>query len=196
VLCCAPSGETFLAYSKQHLWCDERSVFTAGGDGAAVDVAGWRLGLGVCYDGCFPEHSRAATDAGALAYLCPSAYVVGSEHRRDLYYAARALDNGIYAVVAGLVGSCGALEFSGGTAIYDPQGRRVDTVVSGSGLAIADLDPAAVEEARSINPYAADRPASLGQQALTTITVSGDLSAPVPPRGHPGADTPAIPGLP
>ncbi len=26
---------------------------------AAISVDGWRLGLGICYDGCFPEHARA-----------------------------------------------------------------------------------------------------------------------------------------
>ena len=123
---------------------------------------GWPLGMGICYDGCFPEHARAASDVGALAYVCPSAYVVGSEHRRDVYYAARALDNGIYCVMAGLVGRCGSWEFSGGTAIYDPQGRRRRPCRLGDGLAVADLDRAAIDEARRINPYDRDRPASLG----------------------------------
>ena len=68
---------------------------------------------------------RAATAGGAMAYLCPSAYFVGGEHRRDLYYAARALDNGIYVVMAGLTGRCGDEQFSGGTAVYDPEGRPV-----------------------------------------------------------------------
>ena len=106
--------------------------------------------MGVCYDGCFPEHARAASDAGALAYVCPSAYVVGSEHRRDVYYAARALDNGIYTVMSGLVGRCGSLDFSGGTAIYDPQGRAIAHVDAGTGIAVADLDRAAITEARRI----------------------------------------------
>ena len=83
-------------YAKQHLWDAEQAIFTPGDHGATVELDDWPLGLGICYDGCFPEHARAATDAGALAYVCPSAYVVGSEHRRDLYYAARAIDNGIY----------------------------------------------------------------------------------------------------
>ncbi len=37
--------------------------------------------------------------------------------------------------MAGLVGRCGDLEFSGGTAIYDPQGRAVARVESGEGMA-------------------------------------------------------------
>jgi predicted amidohydrolase len=163
------AGLCTVAYSKQHLWDEERSIFVAGTIGASVSLGDWELGLGVCYDGCFPEHARAASDTGALAYVCPSAYLVGSEHRRDLYYAARALDNGIYVVFSGLVDRCGALEFSGGTAIYDPQGRPVARVESGEGLAVADLDPDEIAEARRINPYPRDRPASLGGRIWTTL---------------------------
>src|SRR5690606_31418521 len=78
-----PGGRIRVGYDKQHLWGPERELFTPGRRGATLLVDGWRLGLGICYDGCFPEHGRAAAAAGAHGYLCPSAYVVGSEHRRD-----------------------------------------------------------------------------------------------------------------
>ncbi len=103
------AGECSVPYSKQHLWDAERGIFAAGVEGASARLGDWPLGLGICYDGCFPEHARAAADDGALVYVCPSAYVVGSEHRRDLYYAARAIDNGVYVVFAGLVGRCGSV---------------------------------------------------------------------------------------
>ncbi|MGI8577070.1 MAG: carbon-nitrogen hydrolase family protein [Nocardioidaceae bacterium] len=163
------AGDVNLAYSKQHLWDAERELFTPGTEGTSVQLGEWQLGLGVCYDGCFPEHGRAAADAGAYAYVCPSAYVVGSEHRRDLYYAARALDNGFYVVFAGLAGRCGEHEFSGGTAIYDPQGRRVASVESLTGIAVADLDIEVIAEARRINPYDRDRPASLGGRTVLSL---------------------------
>ncbi|HEY7042569.1 MAG TPA: carbon-nitrogen hydrolase family protein [Nocardioidaceae bacterium] len=151
------TGDIAATYAKQHLWDAERGIFTPGTHGTSLVFRGWDLGLGICYDGCFPEHARAATDAGALVYVCPSAYVVGSEHRRDVYYAARAIDNGIYVVFAGLVGPCGELEFSGGTAVYDPQGRTLSRVESGEGMVVVDLDPEAIAEARRINPYERDR---------------------------------------
>jgi 5-aminopentanamidase len=165
----SPRGDVQVAYAKQHLWDEERGIFTPGDHGASMVLKGWPLGLGICYDGCFPEHARAATDAGALAYVCPSAYVVGSEHRRDLYYAARAIDNAIYVVFAGLVGRCGALEFNGGTAVYDPQGRAVERVESGEGMVVVDLDPAEIAEARRINPYDRDRVVDLGERAFLTL---------------------------
>ena len=99
------TGEVSAPYDKQHL-CgeDEQGFFTRGDHGATLVVDGWDLGLGVCYDGSFPEHAAAAAAAGATAYLCPAAFFAGADHRRDLYYAARALDNGIYVVLAGLTG--------------------------------------------------------------------------------------------
>jgi predicted amidohydrolase len=173
-----PDGDVVVAYRKQHLWGVECRFFTAGRSGTDLDVDGWRLGLAVCYDGCFPEHARAACDAGALAYVCPSAYVVGSEHRRDLYYAARALDNGCYALVAGLVGRCGAMQLSGGTSVYDPQGRAVARVESGEGVAVADLDLASVEEARRINPFAFDRRSTLGARTTVAVPARSRSAAP------------------
>ena len=165
----AATGELRVAYVKQHLWEDERAVFTSGARGASVVLGGWDVGLGICYDGCFPEHARAAADAGALVYVCPSAYVVGSEHRRDLYYAARAIDNGVYVVFAGLVGRCGDLDFSGGTAVYDPQGRVVERIESGEGMVVVDLDRSVVDEARRINPYERDRVENEAERLVLTL---------------------------
>jgi predicted amidohydrolase len=164
-------GGATRAYDKQHVFGDEAAVFTQGGHGAALDLDGWRLGLGVCYDGCFPEHARAAADAGAWAYLVPAAYVLGSEHRRDLYYAARALDNGMYVAMAGLVGQCGGAGFGGGSAIYDPEGRRIAGVADGEeGLALADLDPATVSATRSAQTMGRDRLPDLGPVELVTAS--------------------------
>jgi 5-aminopentanamidase len=156
-------------YDKQHLTDDEKPFFTPGRSGASLVVDGWELGLGICNDGCFPEHAVAAATDGATAYLCPSAYYVGSEHRRDLYYAARALDNGIYVVFSGLTGRCGGFAFNGGSALYDPEGRPVDRLGQGPGIAYADLDPAEVERVRRMNPILRDRRDDLGVRTRIEI---------------------------
>ena len=159
----AEDGSVAAPYDKQHLFDAERRFFTPGDHGASIVVDGWELGLGICYDGCFPEHAAAAAGDGARAYLCPSAYYVGSEHRRDLYYAARALDNGIYVVFAGLTGRCGEHEFNGGSAIYDPEGRPLGRVGDESpGLAVADLQAAEIVRVQEMNPIGRDRLDGLG----------------------------------
>ncbi len=157
------SGGTRVGYRKQHLTDEERPFFTPGDHGASIVVDGWVLGLGVCYDGCFPEHAAAAAADGALGYLCPSAYYVGSEHRRDLYYAARALDNGIFVVFSGLTGRCGGFEFNGGSAVYDPEGRALDRAGTESPAVVCvDLDPSEVARVRRLNPVLRDRVLDLG----------------------------------
>jgi 5-aminopentanamidase len=163
-------GAVHAAYHKQHLFADERSFFTPGRHGATLVVDGWELGLGVCYDGCFPEHAAAAAADGATAYLCPSAYYRGSEHRRDLYYAARALDNGIYVVFSGLAGRCGEFAFNGGSAIYDPEGRPVDRVGQQvRAVATADLDLAEVRRVQEMNPVGRDRVGDLGDRSRLRV---------------------------
>jgi predicted amidohydrolase len=134
-------------------------------------VDGWDLGIGICYDGCFPEHATAATADGALAYLCPAAYYAGGEHRRDLRYAARALDNGIYVVLAGLTGSCGAGTFTGGSAVYDPEGRTLARVGKEfPAVVVADLDAAEVRRAQAANPVEDDRLDGLGPRTRVVLS--------------------------
>jgi predicted amidohydrolase len=171
VLVIDAAGGVSAPYDKQHLFSDEREFFTPGGNGATVVVDGWELGLGICYDGCFPEHAAAAAAGGATAYLCPAAYSVGSEHRRDLYYAARALDNGIYVVLAGLTGRCGDGEFTGGSAVYEPEGRPLGRIGTESpGLVVADLDAAEVRRVQQRHPMGAERLPSQGPRSRVVLT--------------------------
>ncbi|CCH20044.1 Putative nitrilase/cyanide hydratase and apolipoprotein N-acyltransferase [Micromonospora lupini str. Lupac 08] len=151
------AGTVRVGYDKQQLWGDERELFSPGGRGATLLVDDWRLGLGVCYDGCFPEHGRAAALDGAHAYLCPSGYLAGSEHRRDLYYAARALDNTMFVVFANAVGGGDPWRFNGGAAIYDPQGRPLARGADeGTAVLVASLDPAVLADTRAAHSMLAD----------------------------------------
>jgi predicted amidohydrolase len=157
------AGVVRVGYDKQQLWGDERKLFAPGGRGATLLVDDWRFGLGICYDGCFPEHGRAAAADGAHGYLCPSAYLAGSEHRRDLYYAARALDNTMFVVFANAVDGVPPWRFNGGAAVYDPQGRPLarggDT---GEEVLVAVLDPAELAATRAAHSMLADRPTGPG----------------------------------
>jgi 5-aminopentanamidase len=152
-------GEVRAAYAKQHLWGNhERALFAPGRAGATLVVDDWQLGLGVCYDGCFPEHARAATVAGAHGYLCPSGYVVGSAHRRDVYYAARALDNTVYVAFANSVGGEAPWEFNGGAALYDPQGQPLARAADeGEAVLTAIFDPEELARVRRTHTMLADR---------------------------------------
>ncbi|MFE3737310.1 carbon-nitrogen hydrolase family protein [Streptomyces sp. NPDC059096] len=155
VVAFGPSGPPAVVYDKQHLWhADERTLFAAGTPGqrgAALTVDGWRLGLGVCYDMSFPEHGRAAALAGAHVYVCPSAFAAGNEHRADVYLAARALENTVYAVFSNPVGGPAHRPCGGGTAVHGPGGRTVArAATTGEETVLADLDPAVLAEVRGL----------------------------------------------
>ncbi len=168
-------GAAVVAYDKQHLWGpDEPAFFVPGGAGSTLSLGDWRLGLGVCYDGCFPEHGRAAAVDGAHGYLCPSAFLRGSEHRRDLYYAARALDNTMYVVFANQVGGRGRLRFNGGAAIYEPEGRAIARGGDeGEAVVVADLEPRELGRVRERHAMLRDRQPDLVGGRRRTVAAAG-----------------------
>lgn len=164
----APHRDPWLAYDKQHIYALERTHFTPGGHGASFTLQGIECALSVCYDANFPEHAAAAAADGALVYLASGAYFPGGETRRDLHYGARALDNGMYVVFAGLLGA--PHNFIGGSAIFDPLGNKIAS--ARDGLAIADIDPAQVTAARESQQMWRDRRATLGERVRRTLDLS------------------------
>ncbi|MFI7608997.1 carbon-nitrogen hydrolase family protein [Micromonospora sp. NPDC049366] len=164
------AGVVRVGYDKQQLWGDERELFSPGTRGATLLVDDWRLGLGICYDGCFPEHARAAAADDAHGYLCPSGYLAGSEHRRDLYYRARALDNTLYVVFANSVGGVDPWRFNGGAAVHDPQGRTLARGADdGEDVVVARLDPAELAATRAAHSMLADRLPDQGAARLALL---------------------------
>jgi len=165
-------GTVTVAYDKQHLWgADEPALFTPGLSAAAISLQGWRLGLGICYDASFPEHARSAALAGAHAYLCPSVFLTGRNHRRDLYYPTRALENTIYVVFTNGVGGAGAWQFSGRAAVFDPEGRELARAPEeGAAVACASFDPAELTRIRAQLPMLAQsRPAHDGSRSAAPV---------------------------
>ncbi|MEV0271336.1 carbon-nitrogen hydrolase family protein [Hamadaea sp. NPDC050747] len=163
------TGEIRVAYEKNFL-CgpEEKALFVPGSRGATLHLDGWRLGLGVCYDGCFPEHARAAQADDVHGMVYPAAYVSGSEHRRDVYYAARALDNTGYVVYANAVDGVAPWTFNGGAAVYDPEGRAVVRGPnSGTSVLVATLSPEALAETRAGHTMLTDRPRMMPEEETT-----------------------------
>jgi predicted amidohydrolase len=145
-------GSDLARYVKQHLDREERALFLPGRAGCAVDVGGWRLALGICYDGTFPEHARAAALAGAHGYLCPT-----SHRERSIVHPARAFENTMYVVLSNHLGEADGRRLCGHSSIWDPEGRLIaDAGPSEEGLALADLDPVVLAQVRARSPVLAE----------------------------------------
>lgn len=153
-----PHGDVIARYDKQFLFGSERELFQPGRSGCTVEVDGWQLGLGICYDCGFPEHARAAANDGAHAYLVSALFSVGNGfHESRTWLPARALDNTAYVLLSNHVGCTGGWNACGSSAIWGPDGRIVaqagpdeTTVVT------AELEPDRLARVRAAEPLLAD----------------------------------------
>ena len=133
-------GEVIDIYEKVNLWAEERKLFVAGDRLSIMELAGFRVGVAICYDAGFPEHIRALTLSGAEVIVCPSAFALGDEQRRyRMYFPMRALENTVYVAVSNLVGRGGREEFFGESAVFDPAGRTIADAGHEEGISVAEV---------------------------------------------------------
>ncbi len=146
-------------YRKAHLFTPsgEDRWFRRGTSAGAVPTDAGLLGPLICYDLRFPELARKYFLEGATV-LCVSAQwpSVRSAHW-EILTAARAVENQSYLVAANAVGPSGPFRYSGGSVIVSPLGERLALLGEEEGIAMATVDPAAVEETRRRIPCLADR---------------------------------------
>jgi predicted amidohydrolase len=168
------AGRRAAQYDKQHVTPRERAHgFTAGAGGCTLDLDGWRLGLGICWDLGFPEHARAAALDGCHGYLVGAMLGRGSGAReRAVRLPARALDNTCYVLLANHSGPSGPYLGCGGSGAWNPDGTlQSDAGEADPGIAVAFLDPDALAAARAEEPVLADPSlrAASGPRLHTTL---------------------------
>lgn len=115
-----------------------------------VKTAAGKTGIMICYDVRFPEMARILALKGAQTLVVPSGWVAGEmkiEHWQTML-RARAIENGCYVIAPDQVGSI----YIGHSMVIDPFGRVMVDMEEKEGLAIADLEPAVVEEVREKLP--------------------------------------------
>ena len=169
-----PDGSIAATYDKVHLFDAtlpgvreyRESATYAGGDQAIVsDAPGFQLGFTICYDVRFPALHRALGEAGAEVLAVPAAFTkpTGEAHWHVLL-RARAIETGCYVIAAAQAGSHeNGRQTYGHSMIIDPWGKIIAELDGETpGVAIADLDLAAVADARGRVPALANaRPFSL-----------------------------------
>ena len=163
-----PDGTIEATYDKIHLFdatiaglnAYQESATYRGGDAAVTaDVDGVTLGFAICYDMRFPPLFNALANAGAQVLAVPAAFTVptGQAHWHVLL-RARAIETGSYVIAAAQGGTHpnGRATY-GHSLVIDPWGKVIAELDHDEpGVLLADIDPAAVDEARGRIPALAN----------------------------------------
>jgi predicted amidohydrolase len=153
----SPAGDV-RRYTKIHpfSFAGEEKVMASGGEVVTWEVEGLRVTPLVCYDLRFPEPFRLAADETDLFAVIAN----WPERRRrhwSLLLQARAVENLAFVAGVNRVGDGGELRYLGDSALVGPWGETIVSAAGQETVLVADVDPAAVAEARRKFPVLADR---------------------------------------
>jgi predicted amidohydrolase len=154
-------GRPPVVYRKVQLYGDyERRHFRAGAPAAVtVRVAGLTVGMLICFDVEFPEHVRRLALAGCDLVAVPTATpdAPNSVFIAEKMLPTRAFENHLFVAYAGWSGADGRFAYAGRSVLAAPDGADLlRAPAAGTFLGVAEVDPAAREAARLINPYLAE----------------------------------------
>jgi predicted amidohydrolase len=156
-------GSLLARYDKLHLFdvdlpngetWRESNTFTGGIEAVAVDLPEARLGMAICYDVRFPYLFRALADAGCSILTAPACFTkqTGEAHWSVLQ-RARAIENGAFMISAAQAGLHeDGRETYGHSIIVDPWGKVLAEAGNEPGIIMAEIDLAAVGDARGKIP--------------------------------------------
>lgn len=152
-----PQGTITAVHRKQRLfaYADEHRHYMPGMVPTTVTIAGVRVGLFVCYELRFPEvFAPVAADVDAMVVIAnwPAARL---EHW-DVLLRARAIENQCYMIGVNRLGVANGLEYTGGSAAFDPWGERMAGRLAG-GTRIVSVDVQRVAGIRTDYPFLKDR---------------------------------------
>jgi predicted amidohydrolase len=163
-----PTGELVSLYRKIHLFDVEvgghvhrESETEEPGDTPVIcEIAGWQVGLTICYDLRFPELYRLLALHGAEVVVVPASFTAytGKDHW-EVLLRARAVENQCYVLAAGEWGSYGSDGKSsyGRSMIVDPWGIVVAQAPDEDSVILADLDRARMASVRAGLPSLSNR---------------------------------------
>ncbi len=169
-------GEPRLNYRKTHLYgAVDRAAFTPGDELTVATIDGLRIGVLICYDIEFPEAARLLALAGAQLVAVPTSLMSPFDWVSRILVPARAAENQVFVAYANRVGSEDEIAYVGQSCVAGPDG----TLLASAGpqeeaLLFAEIDPVAIEGARAVHSYLAERRPSLygtlAQPSTATLT--------------------------
>ncbi len=172
-----PDGPAGL-YRKTHAYISEPKWAKDGDLGLPVfDTPLGRIAMTICMDACYPETARIPALAGADVICFPTNWL--SEKSPSPSWMARAAENGVYLIAANRYGLERGVQFSGGSAIIDPDGDLQAVLDDGDGIVWGWVDPARARDKRPLTARAEDlmadrRPDAYGAMTLNTYLWNPD----------------------
>ena len=141
------SGAVIARYRKVQLWAERENTLYEPGDALTLfTFEGRKIGLLICYDVEFPEHTRALARAGAEAIVVPTANPNPYINVNEVAVPARALESGLTIVYANYTDDERDISYAGRSVIAGPDGRPLAMLNEETGLIFADMrgrdDPA------------------------------------------------------
>lgn len=141
-------------YRKVHLPCVGADRFLDPGDRpfAVYDVAGLKLGVGICFDASFPESIRVLTLLGADAVALPTNWATAAAKMANLVARVRALENNIYFIAVNRVGHEAGFDYIGHGSVVAPNGDfLVQAAHDRDDIFLAEIDPQAARRKRVVH---------------------------------------------
>ncbi|HVX62030.1 MAG TPA: carbon-nitrogen hydrolase family protein [Pirellulales bacterium] len=140
-------------YRKLHLPYLGVDMFTTPGDRALEtwQAGEVRVGMSICYDGAFPEPSRAMALDGAELIVLPTNWPPGAECTADFVINTRAMENHVYYMAVNRVGTERGFRFIGKSKICNPSGEVLALANhEQETILYAEIDPALARRKRVI----------------------------------------------
>ena len=158
-----PDGRCWGRYDKIHLFdvevapgeaYRESEVQQGGTEPLLLETPLGRIGLAVCYDLRFPELFRELAKRGMELLVVPSAFTaVTGEAHWNLLVRTRAVENLCYVVAPDQGGyHVNGRETHGESMVVDPWGGVMQSLSSGSGIALGEVDLQRLDEIRTRFP--------------------------------------------
>lgn len=123
------TGTQLGKYRKTHLFslppvCEDQHL--GRGDALAiVRIAGFTIGVLICYDLRFPEIARVAALRGAEILVVVAAWPASRIEAWNTLAVARAMENQVYVAASNRVGVDGRMVFGGNSRLLDPLGVSI-----------------------------------------------------------------------
>ena len=157
----AAPGAELIWYDKRHLFrmANEHQHYAAGGDQITVVLEGWRIRLAVCYDLRFPvwlRNQQRRDGHGDLDYdllLVVANWPAPRQKAWNTLLQARAVENQAYVAGVNIVGVDGNdVAYTGGSAIYAPDGTTVCEQDDNPSVLLGALDRRTLQDFRERFP--------------------------------------------